>query len=155
MKQKRKDLLNNLSSSFYDLIYNKVVMSDSTITDPELNEMLRMLDKQIEKDFELKVPNSPLIFKKTGYRFWDKKRVKEKVEREHIIEVSDRLNKAKQLVLFRGYDKIKLYNWIEKTLYLVYRLKKQENNYQGLKGEELISKELRKPNKIKYFEEVI
>ena len=51
--------------------------------------MLRMLDKQIEKDFELKVPNSPLIFKKTGYRFWDKKRVKEKVEREHIIEVSD------------------------------------------------------------------
>ena len=61
----------------------------------------------------------------------------------------------KQLVLFRGYDKIKLYDWIEKTLYLVYRLKKQENNYQGLKGEELISKELRKPNKIKYFEEVI
>ena len=154
MKQKRKDLLNNLSSSFYDLIYNKVVMSDLTITHPELNEMLRMLDKQIEKDFELKVPNSPLIFKKTSYRFWDKKRVKEKVEREHIIEVSDSFNK-KQLVLFRGYDKIKLYDWIEKTLYLVYRLKKQENNYQGLKGEELISKELRKPNKIKYFEEVI
>ena len=151
MKQKRKDLLTNLSSSFFNLVYSKVVECDSTILEDELNKILRALDYQIEKSFELKVPNSPLIFEQTGFRFWDKKRVKEEVEREHIIRVFHRLNKAKELVLFRGYDKLKLYDWLEKTLYLVYRLKDEEKEFCAERGEELIPDELKKPNKWEVF----
>ena len=151
MNQKRKDLLINLSSSFFKLVYCKVVECDLTITETELNEMLRALDKQIEKSFESRIPNSPSIFEKTGFRFWDRKRVKEKVEREHIIRVHLRVNKAKELVLFRGYDKLKLYDWLEKTLYLVYRLKDEEKEFCAERGEELIPDELKKPNKWETF----
>lgn len=151
MKQKRKDLLSNLSSAFYSLVYAKIVDADSTIREKELNETLRMLDFQIEKEFELKVPNSPLIFEKTGHRFWDKKRVKEEIEREHIIRVSYRVNKSKELVLFRGYDKIQLYDWLEETLYLVYKLKIKEKEFYAERGEELIPDELKQPNKWKIF----
>jgi len=151
MNQKRKDLLTNLSSSFFNLVHSMVVECDSTILESELNSMLRSLDFQIEKMFELKVPNSPLIFKKTGFKYWDTNRVKEKVEREHIIRVSFRINKAKELVLFRGYDKIKLYDWLEKTLYLVYRLKIQEKEFCAERGEELLPNELKTPEKWESF----
>ena len=114
------------------------------------NFTIRILNPDPEK-FKLKIPNSLLIFKKTGYRIWDKKRVKEQVEREHIIKVSYRLEKAKELVLFRGYDKIQLYDWLEQTLYLVYRLKHEEKEFCAEKGEELIIEELRKPCKWNTF----
>ena len=41
MKQKRKDLLTNLSSSFFNLVYSKVVECDSTILEDDLNKILR------------------------------------------------------------------------------------------------------------------
>lgn len=141
-----------LSSSFY-ITLKAQVDGDETVTNKDLDDLIRNLDFEIEKVCEEKRPVSKKIREEYGERFYRKNFITDKKIREHVIEVADRINKCRKLLIWKNYSKEELYEFIHKTLYIIYKF--EHEKLGGRQSEILIDDELKTPEKIKYFEEVI
>lgn len=141
-----KEHLNKIPDSFYECLCGSLLDGEFH-TDTMLNLMLREVDKYLEKVLDMKFPVSVKVTENCGEVFYSNI-VKQKVYREHIIEVKKRLIECRKRVI-EGASKFEVYDYLYKTLYLVYKDLSEEK--EGLESEEYIRVEDRRSEIIEYF----
>jgi hypothetical protein len=148
MVQLDEKLINKLPDTFYDNL-SSLIFDGKYHTPKSINNSLRELDEIFEKTFELKFPCSNKIYELTGEVRYSSI-VKRKVYREHVIPVESRIIESKKLLIHKKYDKLKLYEYLLNTLYLVYKDETYEPD-GDFDSEKYIREDLRLKDRINYF----
>jgi len=148
MAQLDETLINKLPDTFYDNLYS-LIFNGKYHTPKSINSSLRELDEIIEKTFELKFPCSKKIYELTGEVRYSSI-VKRKVYREHVIPVELRILECKKLLIHKKYNKLKLYEYLLNTLYIVYKDELSEID-GGFESEKYIREDLRMKDCVEYF----
>lgn len=148
MVQLDEKLINKLPDTFYDNLHS-LIFDGKYHTPKSINNSLRELDEILEKTFELKFPCSNKIYELTGEVRYSSM-VKIKVYREHIIPIESRIIESKKLLIHKKYNKLKLYEYLLNTLYLVYKDETSEPD-GDFESEKYIRQDLRMKESMEYF----
>lgn len=127
-----------LSSSFY--INLKAQINGDVIDNDDLNDALRKLHIKMESKFNLRFPVSTKVYQKYRENYFRPNYIQEELLREHIIPVKDIITQARKKLIWEELSKEELYEWILKTLSLVYKFRNERE--EGWESEKLLREEV-------------
>ena len=127
-----------LSSSFY--INLKAQIDGDIIDNDDLNDSLRKLHSKMETKFNLRFPVSTMVYQKYRENYFRPNYIQEELLREQIIPVKDIITQARKKLIWEELSKEELYEWICKTLSLVYKFRKEKE--EGWESENLLREEV-------------
>ena len=125
---KNQKLINQLSPSTWGAF--SAVAKDNKFTPQDMEALmssLRMFDSHVERIGKLKIPVSKTLFEKYSIKFYSTEHKNIKTHREHIITIEERTKQALSHIIYNGYGKDELYEWLIETMYLVYKSKEEHN----------------------------